>query len=95
MPTYIMLSNLTDAGAKTVSKKPNRIQEVNSELKKAGVKVLAQYATLGHYDFVNVVEADSNTAVAKASVKLASRGSIRITTLAAVDIEEFISSLEE
>jgi uncharacterized protein with GYD domain len=95
MPTYIMLSNLTDAGAKTVSKKPNRIQEVNSELKKAGVKVLAQYATLGHYDFVNVVEADSNTAVAKASVKLASRGSIRITTLAAVDIEEFISSQEE
>jgi uncharacterized protein with GYD domain len=95
MPTYIMLSNLTDAGAKTVSKKPNRIQEVNSELKKAGVKVLAQYATLGHYDFVNVVEADSNAAVAKASVKLASRGSIRITTLAAVDIEEFISSLEE
>jgi uncharacterized protein with GYD domain len=95
MPTYIMLSNLTDAGAKTVSKKPNRIQEVNSELEKAGVKVLAQYATLGHYDFVNVVEADSNTTVAKASVKLASRGSIRITTLAAVDIEEFIRALAE
>jgi uncharacterized protein with GYD domain len=95
MPTYIMLSNLTDAGAKTVSKKPNRIQEVNSELEKAGVKVLAQYATLGHYDFVNVVEADSNTTVAKASVKLASRGSIRITTLAAVDIEEFTRALAE
>jgi len=95
MPTYIMLSNLTDSGAKTVSKKPKRIQEVNSELEKAGVKVIAQYATLGHYDFVNVVEADSNATIAKASVKLASRGSIRITTLAAVDIEEFISSLAE
>ncbi len=95
MATYIMLSNLTDAGAKTVSKKPKRIKEVNSELEKAGVKVIAQYVTLGHYDFVNVVEADSNATVAKASVKLASRGSIRITTLAAVDIEEFIRSLSE
>ena len=93
MPTYIMLSNLTDSGAKTVSKKPQRIQEVNSELEKAGVKVIAQYATLGPYDFVNVVEADGNTTIAKASVRLASRGSIKITTLAAVDIEEFISSL--
>ena len=95
MPTYIMLSNLTDAGAKTVSKKPKRIHEVNEELEKAGVKVLVQYATLGQYDFVNVVEADSNSTVAKASVKLAARGSIRITTLAAVDIEEFIRSLAE
>ena len=95
MPTYIMLSNLTDSGAKTVSKKPKRIKEVNSELEKAGVTVIAQYATLGHYDFVNVVEADSNATIAKASVKLSSRVSIRITTLAAVDIEEFIRSLAE
>ncbi len=93
MPTYIMLSNLTDSGAKTVSRKPQRIQEVNSELEKAGVKVLAQYATLGPYDFVNVVEAESNSTIAKASVRLASRGSIKITTLAAVDIDEFIRSL--
>ena len=95
MATYIMLSTLTDAGAKTLSKKPSRIQEVNSELEKAGVKVVAQYATLGPYDFVNVVEADSNTTVAKASVKLGARGSIKITTLAAVDIGEFIGSLSE
>ncbi len=93
MPTYIMLSNLTESGAKTVSRKPQRIQEVNSELEKAGVKVIAQYATLGPYDFVNVVEAESNSTIAKASVRLASRGSIQITTLAAVDMEEFIRSL--
>jgi uncharacterized protein with GYD domain len=88
-----MLSNLTDSGAKTVSRKPKRIQEVNSELEKAGVKVIAQYATLGPYDFVNVVEAEDNTTIAQASVKLASRGSIKILTLAAVDIEDFIASL--
>ena len=95
MPTYIMLSNLTDAGAKTVSKKPKRIQEVNIELEKAGVKVIAQYATLGPYDFVNVVEADSNSTIAAASLRLAARGSVKITTLAAVDMDEFIDSLAE
>ena len=95
MPTYIMLSNLTDAGAKTVSKKPKRIQEVNIELEKAGVKVIAQSATLGPYDFVTVVEADSNSTIAAASLRLAARGSVKITTLAAVDMDEFIDSLAE
>ena len=92
MPTYIMLSNLTDAGAKTISRKPKRITEVNLELEKQGVKVIAQYATLGSYDFVNVVEAPDNTPVARASAELASRGTIKIMTLAAVPIEEFIAS---
>ena len=95
MPTYIMLSNLTEAGAKTVAKKPKRIQEVNSELEKAGVTVVAQYVTLGPYDFVNVVEADSNSTIAAASLRLAARGSVKITTLAAVDMDEFIDSLPE
>lgn len=93
MPTYIMLSNLTDAGAKTVSRKPKRIEEVNTELEKSGVKVIAQYATLGPYDFVNVVEAPDNVTVGKASAELAARGTIKITTLAAIDMDEFINSL--
>lgn len=93
MPTYIMLSNLTDAGAKTISRKPKRIQEVNDELEKSGVKVIAQYATLGPYDFVNVVEAPDNVTVGKASAGLAARGTIKITTLAAIDIQEFVNSL--
>jgi len=92
VPTYIMLSNLTDAGAKTISRKPKRITEVNLELEKQGVKVIAQYATLGSYDFVNVVEAPDNTTVARASAELASRGTIKIMTLAAVPIEDFIAS---
>lgn len=92
MPTYIMLSNLTDSGAKTISRKPKRITEVNLELEKQGVKVIAQYATLGPYDFVNVVEASDNTTIARASAELASRGTIKITTLAAIPIEDFIAS---
>jgi uncharacterized protein with GYD domain len=88
-----MLSNLTDEGAKTISRKPRRIQEVNAELERQGIKVIAQYATLGPYDFVNVIEAPDNTAVGKASLELASRGTIKITTLAAIDIEDFIGSM--
>ena len=90
MPTYIMLSTLTDEGAKTLRRKPARIKEVNSELEKAGVKVQSQWATLGMYDFVNVVEASDNTKIAKVSADLAARGTIKIMTLPAVDIDEFI-----
>ena len=93
MAKYIMLSSLTDEGAKTVKGKPGRIKEVNAELEKIGVKVLAQYATLGPYDFVNIVEAANNVAIARASAELASRGTIKITTLPAIDIDDFINSL--
>ncbi|HMK08992.1 MAG TPA: GYD domain-containing protein [Anaerolineales bacterium] len=93
MPTYILLSNLTDDGAKTIKKNPRRIKEVNSELEKLGVKVTAQYAVLGPYDFVNVVEAADNATVARVSAELASRGTIKLTTLPALDIDTFIASL--
>lgn len=93
MPIYIMLSNLTDEGAKTVKNNPGRIKEVNAELEKLGVKVTAQYATLGPYDFVNIVEASDNLAIARVSAELASRGTIKITTLPAIAVEDFIRSL--
>jgi len=93
MATYIMLSNLTDEGAKTIKKNPGRIKEVNKELERLGVKVMAQYATLGPYDFVNVVEAPDNMAVARVSAELASRGSIKITTLPALAIDDFVVAL--
>jgi uncharacterized protein with GYD domain len=94
MATYILLSNLTDDGAKTIKKNPARIQEVNAELEKLGVRVTAQYATLGPYDFVNVVEAPDNMTVARVSAELASRGTVKITTLPAIDIEQFVTALK-
>ncbi len=94
MATYILLSNLTDDGAKTIKKNPGRIREVNAELEKLGVRVTAQYATLGPYDFVNVVEAPDNMTVARVSAEMASRGTVKITTLPAIDIEQFIASLK-
>lgn len=93
MSTYVMLSTLTDEGAKTIKKNPRRIKEVNTELEKLGVKVLAQYVVLGPYDFVNIVEAADNATVARVSAELASRGTIKLTTLPALDIDTFIASL--
>jgi uncharacterized protein with GYD domain len=94
MPIYVMLSSLTDEGAKKIKRKPQRIQEVNAEIEKLGVRVLSQYATLGPYDFVNIVEAPDNLVVARVSAELASRGTIKITTLPAIDVEDFIGTFE-
>ncbi|UCH31945.1 MAG: GYD domain-containing protein [Candidatus Bathyarchaeota archaeon] len=95
MPRYILLSKLTDEGWKTVKSKPERIKEVNRELETFGVKVLSQYATLGKYDFINIVEAVDNKTVAKVSLELGSRGTIQITTLPAIPIDEFIASIKK
>lgn len=94
MPTYILLSSLTDEGRKTVQKKPERIREVNQEIEGMGAKVLGQYAVLGPYDFVNVVEAPGNETMAKISVALGSRGTIQIMTLPAMTIDQFIKTLK-
>ena len=92
MASYILLSNLTDEGAQTIKKNPGRIKEVNKELEALGVKVIAQYAVLGPYDFVNIVEGPDNETMARVSAELASRGSVKILTMAAISIDDFIGS---
>jgi uncharacterized protein with GYD domain len=94
MATYVMLSNLTDEGAKTLMQNPARLQEVNKEIEKLGAKVIAQYATLGAYDFVNVVEAPDNATIARVSAALGARGSVRLLTLPAIPVPEFLKSLK-
>lgn len=93
MATYILLSTLTDDGAAKITQNPARIKEVNQELEAMGVKVTAQYAVLGPFDFVNVVEAPNNETITKVSARLSSRGSVKITTLAAIPIDDFIRGL--
>jgi uncharacterized protein with GYD domain len=95
MPYYILFSNLTDEGWKTIREKPERIKEVNKELQIFGVKVLSQYAVLGNYDFVNIVEAPNNETIAKVSIELGSRGTIKIVSMAAIPIDEFITSMKK
>lgn len=92
---YILLSNLTDEGWKTVKAKPERIKEVNRELEAFGVRVIKQYAVLGPYDFMNIVEAPNNETIAKVSIELGARGTIKILSMAAIPIDEFIASLKK
>lgn len=95
MPEYILLSNLTDEGWKTVKEKPERIKEVNKELQAYGVKVVSQYAVLGPYDFVNIVEAPNNETIAKVSIELGSRGTIKILSMPAIPIDDFITPIKK
>jgi len=92
---YILLSTLTDDGRKTVKSKPERIKEVNKEIEGMGAKVLGQYAVLGMYDFINIVEAPGNETMAKISVALGARGTIQMMTLPAIAIDDFIKTLKK
>ena len=94
MPTYILLSNLTDEGAKALKTNPKRLQEVNKEIEEYGAKVTAQYAVLGPYDFVSIVEAPDNDAIARVSVELGARGSVRLLTLPAIPVANFVRTLK-
>jgi len=91
---YILLSSMTPEGQKTLKTKPERIKEVNKEIEAFGVKVLEQYAVLGPYDFVNIVEAADNDTVFKMSVELGSRGTIKILSMPAITIDELIKTLK-
>jgi uncharacterized protein with GYD domain len=93
MPTFVMLTNLTADGVKTLKNNPTRIQEVNKEVEQLGVKVKDQWATLGQFDFVTIVEAPDEKTMAKVSVELGSRGTMGSQTLAAIPVEEFASAL--
>lgn len=95
MATYIFLSTLTDEGRKTIKGRPERIQEVNKEIEAMGAKVVDQYALLGPYDFVSVLEAVDNETVARISVELGARGTIQIMTLPAIPVTTFIERLRE
>ncbi len=95
MPTFIMLSTLTDDGAETVKENPDRIREVRQELERQfGIKVVAQYAVLGPYDFVNIIEAPDIETAARVSAEMAARGSVKIQTLAAIPVDDFIARLK-
>ncbi len=93
MAIYVMLTTLTDQGRKTIKENPQRIKEVNKEVEAMGVKILAQYALLGPYDFVNILEAKDNKVVSKLAVELGARGTLQTLTMAAMILDEFIGNL--
>ena len=92
MAIYVMLTTLTDEGRKTIKDKPKRIKEVNQEVESMGVKILAQYALLGPYDFVNILDAPDNIAIAQVATELGARGTLQTLTMAAMSLDEFIGT---
>ena len=94
MPTYLMLTTLTEKGTQTLNSNPSRLREVNRDVEELGAKVLHQGAALGVYDFVNVVEAPDDLTMANLSVKLGARGSVKFETLRLLPIDDFLTALE-
>jgi len=78
----------------TLKSNPERLREVNKDLEELGARVVQQWATLGEFDFVNVVEAPDLATIARVSVSLAARGSVRVETLPALEIDEFLETLD-
>jgi len=93
MPTFVMLSTLGPDGAATLRDNPERIREVTAEVDKMGVKVIAQYALLGDYDFLNVIEAPDEKAVARVAIQLAARGTLKTRTMPALSIDDLIAAI--
>lgn len=95
MTTFIMLSTLTDEGRKTLKQRPTRLKAVNKEVESMGARVMAQYAVLGGYDFVNVIEAPSNEVMARIAMELGARGTLKVTTLPAMGIDQFVEMMDK
>ena len=94
MPIYILLSTLTVQGVQTLKSNPDRLRAVNQDVEELGCKVLHQWATLGEYDFVNVVEAPDELTMANLSVKLGARGSVKFETLTLIPVDDLLKALE-
>ncbi len=94
MPLYLMLTSLTEKGVQTLNSNPARLREVNHDVEELGAKVLHQWASIGEYDFVNIVEAPDDLTLAKLSVRLSARGSVKIESLPLVSVDELLRSLE-
>ena len=95
MGVYVVLSNLTDEGRKTVMENPGRIKEVNKEIEERGAKILNQYVLMGQYDFLTIIEAPDKKTMTKIAMEMGSRGTVDTITLPTMDVDELINSVKE
>ena len=95
MPTYVMLTKLTTWGRKTIKERPERIKEVNKEVEAMGARIVRQYAVLGPYDFVNILDAPDDATISRVAIELGSRGTLETMTLSAITLNEFIANLRK
>ena len=94
MTLYVLLTSLTGEGRKTIKERPERIREVNKEVEDMGVTVIAQYAVLGLYDFINVVEAPDIGTITRLAVELGSRGTMHVMSMPAMPLDDFIATIK-
>jgi uncharacterized protein with GYD domain len=95
MPTYVMLTKLTTWGRKTIKERPERIKEVNKEVEAMGARIVGQYAVLGPYDFVNILDAPDDATISRVAVELGARGTLETMTLSAISLNDFIYNLHK
>jgi uncharacterized protein with GYD domain len=94
MSRFVMLTTLTDEGRKTLKANPERLHEVNKEVEAMGAKIIDQYAVLGPYDFVNILEAPSNEVITRIALALGARGTMQPMTMAAINVEDLVGNLK-
>lgn len=94
MPTYLMLSRLTSKGVQTLNANPERLRQVNHDVEELGARVLHQWACLGPFDFVNVVEAPDAETIARVSVRLGARGSSKLESYELIDVDRMLRSID-
>ena len=94
MPLYVMFTRLSSEGRKSMMNNPQRAFEVNKEVEAMCAKIVAQYALLGNYDFINILEAQSNEAIARVASEIGSRGTLEPITMAAITMQDYVRELE-
>jgi uncharacterized protein with GYD domain len=95
VPKFVMLSTLGPDGSARLREDPGRIQEVTAEVEAMGVKVLEQFALLGQWDFLNIIDAPDVTTMAKVATSLAARGTLKTMTLPIVEIDALVAALSD
>ncbi len=91
---YCLLTKLTSEGARSLKQNPGRIWQVNAEVEKMGAKVIAQYKTLGPYDFVNIIEAANANVISRVVIEICSRGTLEPMLMGAITVEDFVKEIE-
>jgi uncharacterized protein with GYD domain len=95
MAYFLQLMNLTDKGRQNFSEDPDWIKQLDKEIENLGAKILTQYALLGQYDFVNIIEAPSDEIAAKIAIRLSATGTVQPLTLAAISLDKLIDTLRQ
>ena len=91
---YCLMTTLTNEGRKALKRHPGRIWEVNKEVEQMGAKIIAQYKTLGPYDFVNIIEAENARVISRVVIEICSRGTLEPMLMGAITVEDFVKEIQ-